>query len=107
MILTMWRKFVAILVILGWVSLSGFDVIEDLDALPSQGAVSKSSPDGSATAKRSMLVPRVNNMVESATRPQQIEIALDTSIPDSFHVASILDFRRHLQIHKFFRVLLI
>lgn len=34
MISIMFRKLIAALLILGWISLSGFDLVEDLDEVP-------------------------------------------------------------------------
>src|SRR6266496_4148580 len=52
MILSMCGKLVVALLILGWISLSGFDLVEDLDEIPGQVAVSSASPDDSSTSKR-------------------------------------------------------
>jgi hypothetical protein len=48
MIRGMCRRFLAILLVIGWVGLSGFDLAEDLDAISSQtacpGAASQDNP---------------------------------------------------------------
>jgi hypothetical protein len=103
----MCRKIVAALVILGWISLSGFDVLEDLNEFPSDAAVSKSLPDNSPIAKRGFSVHLANNMVELAYRNQQVDIALYSFAPTVLDFAPVLHFRRHSPLHKLFRVLLI
>ena len=107
MITPMGRKFVAVLVILGWVSLSGFDVVEDLDEIPGQVKVSSNSRDGSSTAKRGGWGPLANNMVESANPTEQADFSLISFTPIFFEFNRIFDLRRHLQLHKLYRVFLI
>jgi hypothetical protein len=72
MIAGMFRKVIAALLIVGWVSFSGFDVVEDLDEMPGQIAVSSRSADGSADSKRGGWGPLANNIIESAYRTQQV-----------------------------------
>jgi hypothetical protein len=107
MILSMCRKLIAALLILGWISLSGFDVVEDLDEIPGQVAISSTSPDDSATAKRGGWGPLANNIVESANRTQQADVALVSFTPNIFDPDPILVFRRHFQLHKLYHVFLI
>lgn len=107
MIAPMCRKFVAVLVILGWVSLSCFDVVEDLDEIPGQVAVSNSSPDGSSTAKRGGWGPLANNIVESANQTEQTGVGLISFTPIAFEFNRVFDLRRHFQLHKLYRVFLI
>jgi len=107
MILRMCRKFIAGLLILGWTSLSGFDVVEDLDEIPGQIAVSSTSPDDSSTSKRSGWGPLANNIVESANRTQPADVALVSFTPTIFDPDPVLDFRRHFQFYKLYRVFLI
>ena len=104
-ILNMCRKLIVALLILGWISLSGFDVVEDLDEVPGQVSVSSASPINSA--KVGGRGPLANNMVESANR-----IPLADSVPVTFCEAVFEldpapDFRRHFQLHKLYRVFLI
>ena len=61
----MFRKLVAALLIIGWISLSCFDVVEDLDQIPAQTAVSSSSRD-SSSSKLWGWGPLLNNIVEFA-----------------------------------------
>lgn len=107
MIALMCRKFVAVVVILGWVSLSCFDVVEDLDEIPGHVVVSSSSPDGSSTAKRGGWGPLANNIVESANQTEQAGVALISFTPIAFEFTRVVDLRRHFQLHKLYRVFLI
>lgn len=103
----MCRRLLAALLIIGWVSLSGFDVVEDLDEVPGQVAVSTSSPDDSSTSKRGGWGPLANNIIESANRIQQLNSALVSFTPTIFAFDPVLVFRRHFQLHKLYRVFLI
>ena len=102
----MWRKTAGALVILGWISLSCFDVVEDLDEIPGQAAVSKSSPNN-ASAKRGGWGPLANNTVESAIYTEQDYIARLTFIPTIIDSESFLDFHGYFPLHKLHRVFLI
>lgn len=102
----MCRRLVAALLVIGWVSLSGFDVVEDLDEIPGQAAVSRSAEEESSSSKRAM-GPLANNIIESANRTP-----LTISAPvSSFHTTFCFDhafiFHRHAQLHKLYRVFLI
>src|SRR6266508_4023389 len=107
MILSMCRKLIAALLILGWISLSGFDVVEDLDEVPGQVAVSSSSLDDSSSSKRGGWGPLANNIVESANHTQHTDVALVSFTRTIFDPPPILDFRGHFQLHKLYRVFLI
>jgi len=100
-------KLIVAVLILGWISLSGFDLVEDLDEIPGQVAVPSSSPDDSSTSKRGGWGPLANNIVESANRTQQTDVALVRFTPTIFDPNPVLDFRGHLQLHKLYRVYLI
>lgn len=97
----MWRKIAGALVILGWISLSCFDVVEDLNEIPGQAAVSKSS------LKRGAWGPLANNIVESAIDTEQDHVALLTFIPTIIDSDSFLDFHAYFPLHKLHRVFLI
>jgi hypothetical protein len=101
----MWGKIFAALVVFGWVSLSCFDVIEDLDEIPGQVAIS--TPDDPGTAKRGGWGPLANNSVESANHTERADVVLVSLTPNIFHSAPVLDFRRHSRLHKLHRVFLI
>jgi hypothetical protein len=103
----MCRKLIAALLIIGWVSLSGFDVVEDLDQVPGQVAVSRSSADDSSTSKRGGWGPLANNIIESANRIQQINSALVSFTPIFVDFDPVPVFHRHFQLHKLYRVFLI
>jgi hypothetical protein len=107
MILGMWRKLVAALLIFGWVSLSCFDVVEDLDEIPGQVAISSSSPDDSSTSKLGGWGPLANNIIESANRPERADVGIITVKPTAFYFDPVFNFRRHFQLHKLYRVFLI
>ena len=107
MILNMCRKLIAVLLIFGWISLSGFDLVEDLDEIPGQVAVSSSAPDNSSTSKRDGWGPLANNIVESANHVQQSYVEIVIFTPAIFDPDPVLDFRRHFQLHKLYRVFLI
>jgi hypothetical protein len=103
----MWRKIFAALVVLGWVSLSCFDVVEDLDEIPCEVAVSSSSSDDGGTAKRGGWGPLANNSVESANQIERADVAVITLTRTIFRSDPVIDFRRHSQLHKLHRVFLI
>jgi hypothetical protein len=103
----MCRKLTVALLILGWVSLSCFDVVEDLGEIPGQVAVSSEPEDSGTSSKRTGWGPLVNNIVESALRIQEAEVAPVSSTEAIFDFDLILNFRRHLQLHKLYRVFLI
>jgi len=107
MIINMCRKLIAVLLIFGWISLSGFDLVEDLDEIPGQAVVSSSSPDNSSTSKRGGWGPLANNIVESANHTQQSYVELVIFTPAIFDADPVLDFRGHFQLHKLYRVFLI
>jgi hypothetical protein len=102
----MCRKIAATLLIFGWISLSGFDVLEDLDGVPTQAALSSASTT-SASAKLHEWAPLANNIVESANRMQQADLALVNFTPTLFDCDILLELRRHSQLHKLYRVFLI
>ena len=107
MIRRMCRGVLATLLIFGWISLSGFDLVEDLDEIPGQVAVSSASPKESSTLKVNGQAPLANNMVESANRIQDTEVSSTSFTPAIFHFVAVLDFRRHSQLHKLYHVFLI
>ena len=103
----MCRRFISALLVLGWISLSVFDVVEDLDEVPGQIAVSSAPEEDSSATKRGGWGPLANNIVESANQTHPTEIA-----PVSFNwtirpLDLDLDFRRHFRLHKLYRVFLI
>jgi hypothetical protein len=106
MIRRMHRNVVAGLLILGWITLSGFDLLEDFKHLHGQLLVSSaSSPehiksrDGRGTL--------ANNIVESATRIPERTIAPCRSTDTIVDGSPIVDFRGYFLRHKLYRVFLI
>jgi hypothetical protein len=103
----MFRRVVATLLVLGWISLSGFDVVEDLDEAPGQVAISRAPADSGPGSKRGGLGPLANNIIESASRTKQISIIPVNLRPTTFSTESLTEFRKHSQIHKLLHVFLI
>jgi len=104
--LSMCRKVIAALLIAGWVILSGFDVLEDLE-FPGQAAISRLShePDSASTvAGWGMLA---NNIVESAYRIQQAYFDLVGSTTLTLEFDAVPDFRAYFHLYKLHRVFLI
>lgn len=107
MIRRMCKRLLAALLILGWISLSGFDVVEDLDEAPGQVAVSKAPADGSSVTKRGGWGPLANNIVESANRTKQIDFPLATFASPVFYFDLLVELHRRSPLHKLYRVFLI
>jgi hypothetical protein len=91
MIRGMWKRVLAALIILGCISLSGFDVVEDLDEVPGQSQLSEPLP---------------NNIIESASRTKATTFEAVTFSPIIFHYVGPAEFRKH-SLHKLFRVFLV
>jgi hypothetical protein len=62
----MLRKSLAALLILSWVVLSGFDLLEDLEFKTGPGAYSEGTPDKTLPPHFKHRVSPANNIVESA-----------------------------------------
>jgi len=101
----MCRKVIATLLIVGWVILSGFDVLEDLEC-PGQAAVNISH-DADPTATVAGWGLLANNIVESAYRLYQVYIVLVDSTTVTFGPDAVLDLHTYFQLHKLYRVFLI
>jgi len=106
MIRGMWRRLAAVLLIFGWVSLSGFDVLEDLGGVSGQAKLSSVSANAlrANSHKSSSLA---NNIVESANLIKRSYLALVDFMPILLGSDTLLEFRRHSQLHKLHRVFLI
>jgi hypothetical protein len=89
------RKILAALLIIGWVNLSGFDLLEDFDDISSQAAVSSALPKDNSKSKLGGWRTLANNIVESAVRIVQDYSALLTFTAIIFDLDAFLDFRRH------------
>jgi hypothetical protein len=103
---SMCRKLVAALLIIGWISLSGFDVVEDLDEVPGKSAVSGGPKADRSTSKRGRW-GLANNIIESANRTPATHIALASLFSTIAVFDLISDFHRHFPLHKLYRVFLI
>jgi hypothetical protein len=102
----MCRRVLAVLLILGWVSLSGFDLLEDLDKISSQAAFSSASPHDNSKSKLGGWGTLGNNIIESANRILQ-DSGTVTFTAIIFDLDALLDFRRHFPLHKLYQVFLI
>jgi hypothetical protein len=107
MIRRMCKRVLAALLIVGWVSLSGFDLVEDIDEIPGQSAVSSTSPEDNSKSKFGGWGPLANNIVESANRIPEDYGTLVTFTAIIFDLDAFLDFRKHFALHKLYRVFLI
>ena len=107
MIRRMCRRLLAVLLILGWVSLSGFDVVEDLDEAPGQTALSPAPDDATSGSKRGGWGPLANNIVESANRIQDTNVVLISIAETGFDYEPVFQFQKHFQLHKLYHVFLI
>jgi hypothetical protein len=107
MIRGMLKRRLAAFLILGWVLLSGLDLIEDFGEISAAGAVANAASADSLKLKRTWWGALADNMVESATRLPHafVELAVLIAVICSFDVAT--DFRRCSRLHKLLRVFLI
>lgn len=103
----MCRKVITALLIVGWVSLSCFDVVEDLDEIPGQVEFSRASPDDGSIPKRGGWGPLANNIVESANPTEHDYGILVNFTAVAFDIDLPLDFQRHFPLHKLYHVFLI
>jgi len=102
----MLKRLVAALLIVCWIGLSGFDLVEDLNELHGQAAISQSS-SGSSVPQRYGCGPLANNIVEFAYHVERNN--RDLLNPSLIVTQSdwLVDFRRQSQLHKLHRVFLI
>ena len=103
----MCRKLLAALLILGWISLSCFDVVEDLDEIPAQAAVSHGFPDN-GNSKVWGWGPLLHNIVEFASSAARHDFALfifTDTIPTP--EPNLEEFRGYIHLHKLYQVFLI
>ena len=106
MIRAMLQKLIAGLLIFGWVTLSGFDLLEDFKPFsgPVLGA-DRAADDG--RAPRDGWGALANNIVESANRAPEVIAAPHTSSVVIGNVGTAVDFRGFFLRHKLYRVYLI
>ena len=100
----MFRKVLAVLLMVSWVILSGYDLLEDLD-VPSQVGV-HSATEGSPP-NVGQRIDLVNNIVESADRPRLFDAELFELPGIDLAVARALFSERVFQLHKLHCVFLI
>jgi hypothetical protein len=107
MIRSMCRKIAAVLLVLGWVTLSGFDIVEDLGAIPSLQALTGSSEFDGGRSRLQGSVPLANNIVESANRLSPFYLAFTHFALAPFNCGATMGLRRYSRLHKLYRVFLI
>ena len=103
----MLRKALAALVILSWVILSGFDLLEDLGFKTGPSAYSESTPEKALPSDFKHRLSLANNIVESAHIEQLFYPSLFrlTAFRPSNHPLSL--FHRVSELYKLHRVFLI
>jgi hypothetical protein len=97
----MLRKALEVLLVVSWVILSGFDLLEDLD-VPIQVGVH--SPIEGSLPNLGQRVDLVNNIVESADRTRLIDAELFELPGVDSSVDRALSFKKVFQLHKLHRV---
>jgi hypothetical protein len=102
----MCRQVFATVLIAGWIVLSGFDVLEDLDS-PVQAVISKDSRDASPSSNVGSRGALANNMIESAYRMHQDYTCRFAAVDLTTNSDSVPSFRAYFQLHKLYRVFLI
>jgi hypothetical protein len=100
------RRKLAVLLIVGWVILSCFDVLEDLE-FPGGATVSGRAHDPSSASSTAGWGALANNIVESAYRTAQTYVDVFYSLVLGPDRDAIPIFRTHFQLHKLYRVFLI
>jgi len=102
----MFRRILAAVLIFGWVSLSAFDLLEDLIAAPDASAYTQ---DGATShSPRWNRHPSLtNNIIESAISADAVFTPLIQGNGSSTIIPAQWSFLRALDLHKLYRVLLI
>jgi hypothetical protein len=100
------RRRLAVLLITGWVILSCFDVLEDLE-FPSGPTLSQLGHDPSGASHVAGWGALANNIVESAHRITHDYVDLLSSTVFSSVLEPVSIFRPPFQLHKLYRKLLI
>jgi len=100
-------RILASVLIAGWVILSGFDLIEDLDEVPGQVAISTAPSQDAKSPKLGGWGTFANNMVECAHLGKQNEsVRIEhTNFPCSSF--TLVDVLKTAELHKLHHVLLI
>jgi hypothetical protein len=107
MIRRMCRRCLAVLLVIGWVSLSGLDLVEDLDQISSQVDFSSASPQDQSKSNLSGWGTLANNIIETANQILQDSGTLFIFTSIIFNVDAFLDFRIYFPLHKLYQVFLI
>jgi hypothetical protein len=105
MLQPMFARLLSVLLVFGWVSLSAFDLLEDLKVPPGQSAYTQT---GNFHAPRWSKHPSLaNNIIESAVSPPTtyVPLVLRDSSPSA--IDPFTSSHRVLELHKLHRVLLI
>jgi hypothetical protein len=105
MIRRMRRNVIPGVLILGWITLSGLDLLEDFKDLHGQLLVSSASSPEHAKSQDAWGTS-VNNIVESATRIPEGTMAFSRPTATLGDGSPIVDFRGYFLRHKFYRVFL-
>ena len=100
----MLRKLLGLLLVFSWISLSGFDVTEDLD-LPDQMEF-QSSTDSPETGHGPVRL-LVRNIVESANQPHSLWPSLLEQFATTKNIYTPHHFQKTSKLHKLHRVFLI
>jgi hypothetical protein len=101
------RRVIVALIVLGWVSLSCFDVVEDLDEILGGVAVSSTRDHSTSSSKQEKWRPVANDIVESAGYTEQADAAPASLFQVIFDLDPVLHCCRYFQRHKLYRVFLI
>jgi hypothetical protein len=101
------KNILTALLIVGWISLSGFDLVEDLDEIPGQVTISTASPQDNTASKFAGWGTSANNIVESANLDQQTETTSINEADRVYHFDAVIGFEKHFQRHKLYHVYLI
>jgi hypothetical protein len=103
------RKLLAVLLMLSWIVLSGFDLLEDLQFETGASAYSHSrgAGDKSLPPHSKRHASLTNNIVESAAGTQVFYPSLLRLTPSQSAVPPILSSHRVSELHKLNRVFLI
>jgi hypothetical protein len=100
------RRRLAVLLITGWVILSCFDVLEDLE-FPNGPTVSQLGHDPGSGSNVAGWGALANNIIESAHRITHNYVDVLRSNALSPYLAPVTIFRAHFQLHKLYHKLLI
>jgi hypothetical protein len=104
MIRSMRSKFLALGLVFAWLLLSGLDLLEDLDKVPSDGAISSAASTDGPKWKRNGWGALANNIVESATRLPHAAFESASRAAAILDLDAGFDFRRCFRLHKLYRV---